>query len=90
MKTKLGTNDVLLTWRHHVPTMIRGRETESTVCFLLDPETKNVVSKGDAILAPQDNYSKSTGRKYSLKRALQNLELTKEARKAVWESYLSR
>lgn len=43
---------------------------------------------GNAFCSYKDNYSKSKGRKTSLKRALENLGVNKEIRKQVWCEYL--
>jgi hypothetical protein len=61
------------------------RSTEVTV---IDSKGKEVTGK--SICSKKDLFQKETGRKIALKRALEQLSLTKEERKRVWDDYRNR
>jgi hypothetical protein len=72
----------------------------STGCFLSDVsknETdgypfvgESVIGIGSARVHPLDQFSKSEGRKMSLKRALEDANLDREDRRLVWSAYHNR
>lgn len=59
---------------------------KQTHCNVLDGET--VVVTGIAQCAPQDNFSRATGRKVSLARALRSFD--RDTRTKFWEVYFSK
>ena len=71
----------------------RKRVQGATRCTIMDMETE----KGPAVIAitqawcsVKDQYSKETGRKVSLTRALHHLKLDKKQRTDVWHAYFNR
>lgn len=57
-----------------------------TTCSIFTRDGR-LVSSGEAQCSKKDMFSKETGRKVSLKRALESSSFTKEERAAVWEDY---
>lgn len=57
-----------------------------TTCSIFTKEGV-LLSSGEAECSKKDMFSKDTGRKVSLKRALETGPFTKEQRAAVWEDY---
>lgn len=57
-----------------------------TTCSIFTRDGR-FVSSGEAECSKKDMFSKDTGRKVSLKRALEDVPFTKEQRAAVWEDY---
>ncbi len=51
-------------------------------------DEKNWLTIGYAHCHPSDNYSKETGRKLSLARAIKDLQ--KQHRRTIWQAYLNR
>ena len=55
-----------------------------TVCTVA---TVGRISTGIATKSPKDLFNKNEGRKHSLEKALQHMNLTKDQRRKVWEDY---
>ena len=53
------------------------------------PQTK-LMCEGIARCSPLDNFNKEAGRKIALTRAIKVLELNRDEREVVWETYLNR
>ena len=75
MIVKLPTSDMKVNWQHHC-------DIGKTLCFLND------ILKGVATCSMDDHYCKETGRKVSMRRAIQ--DLPRQTRKLIWETYLNR
>jgi len=59
-----------------------------TFCGILKgDDPKKIVTAGVAACATNDHFSKETGRKLSLARAMKNYNMPKEERCVVWEIY---
>lgn len=64
------------------------RHTECKILQdLEDGENPNYISIGYARCHPNDNFNKELGRQYSMKKALEDGEFTKESRAVFWETY---
>lgn len=60
-----------------------------TYCIVTDKNDK-VLAKGDAICHEHDRFVKSTGRKLALARVLKLLNLDRDDRKLVWDTYFEK
>lgn len=64
------------------------RHTECKILQELEEgEQPGFISIGYARCHPKDNFSKELGRQYSLKKALEDGDFTKESRAIFWEEY---
>lgn len=61
-----------------------------TLCRIIDLETGEILAQGTAFCSLKDNFNRNTGRKVSLKKALEKLNLTAEQRKIYWDMYFER
>lgn len=66
---------------------------KSVTCFIRPaPKTKldrpKAIATGTALCSPLDNFSKCTGRKLALTRALEESGFSRDSRRAVWTEYL--
>lgn len=60
----------------------------STGCVLYAPDKSDTVLAASLVkLYYKDRYDREKGRRYALRRAMQNLGLSKEERTHVWERY---
>ena len=71
---------------------IPGARTETrtrdlTVCIVIDSTNDKEVGKATIVRGWNDKQNYDLARKESLKRALDNSNLTKEQRSAIWEEY---
>ena len=82
--TCCGTN-LMIKWRHTMDDS--GRKTLCQLYEIGKDRELFLLKKGAAFCHPQDQYCKSTGRKISLSRTLQNSQLDKYSRRLVWEQY---
>jgi hypothetical protein len=78
--------------RFHYTREAYGGQThrKDTVCSIYEKgegKPKSLLSEGDALLHPYDNFNTVKGRKIALTRALAPLD--KELRRAIWKGYLS-
>ena len=74
----MKVNDLTIKWLYrHVPIV--------TYCDIYVGET--LIATGQARCNPKDHFNKDGGRKLSLSRALQEIGLSKEDKKCVWEVY---
>ena len=64
----------------------KSLETSFTICSIIS-ENKNY--KGKAV-CKEGNYSKSEGRKRSLKNCFKNSNFTKEERRSIWKAYFEK
>jgi hypothetical protein len=66
-----------------------------TYCTIVDDELTTeretaVIGRGRAIVHPNDNFNKETGRKLSLRRALKDAGFSHSERTVIWLQYLMR
>lgn len=64
--------------------VFKYEDKRKTTCSVLD-ENSQVLTQGVAICGSRDHFCRDTGRKYSMKRALE--PLSKETRTKIWETY---
>lgn len=81
---KLDDESTPLRLVYGLPYDVRG-VTNCLITYSGEVETNAI---GNAFCSYMDNYSKSKGRKISLKRALEAIGVNKEIRKQVWCDYL--
>lgn len=90
-RASVGNYDVAFTFRHDrdVNFEIKRNKvvTAVTSCFLT-VNTENFEAL--AACAAEDNFCKEKGRKISLARALNEAQIPKDVRTAVWELYFKR
>ncbi len=65
------------------------KETISTTCYLFDEEL-NLGTVGKVQWYTKDPFSKEVARKRSLTKAINRMAINKEARRSIWQGYLSR
>lgn len=82
-----------LSWKGHDAMGIE----RYTTCQLWDMKNPNGVGRSDFLIAegvakchPYDNFTKASGRKISLTRAIDKLKLSKSDRASIWAAYLNR
>jgi len=80
MKIKYEDNEYFIGWNHGMSTL---HKTRATTCYIKNGD--RLVVEASSVCAPEDNFSKETGRKLSLTRALRDFR--KSFRKAAWEKY---
>ncbi len=56
-----------------------------SICRIIDTKTNEPVTIQSVVVHPKVNFSYEGGRKWALKRALENAEFTTEDRRAAWE-----
>lgn len=64
--------------------VFKYEDKRKTTCSILD-ENNQVLSQGHAECGRKDHFCKDTGRKYSMKRALE--PFSRETRSKIWETY---
>ena len=58
------------------------------ICTLQNAESKQVIAEAKAKLGKhENNFCKETGRVYSLRRLLSQLDLSKSERREIWKTY---
>ncbi len=65
----------------------------STICTISEVNGKDIigeVASGESFCSKTDKFLKATGRKISLKRALENLNLGNEIKPIIWMNYYQR
>ncbi len=80
-----------ITWEY--PKSYLGRSLGTTICKIVDDSIMGkpfLVSSGEASCSFRDKFSKEVGRKVSLTRAIESLNLPKQERRIIWETYHSR
>ena len=84
MKVKLNSGvEYWVSFFHHV----KNDKSPYTKCIIENNNEKNLVGIGVATLAIGDRFCKDKGRKIAMKRALTNLDLSKEVRLLFWNTY---
>lgn len=59
-----------------------------TECTLKNAETKEIVAEAKAVLGKKEkHFNKNEGRKWSLRKLLSKLSLSKEEREEIWNLY---
>lgn len=100
MKVKIKDELHYIQWRHvnnvgisdkkvnmfvHVKAEPKPSYTE---CTLQNAESKQVIAEAKAKLGKhENNFCKETGRVYSLRRLLSQLDLSKSERREIWKTY---
>lgn len=66
----------------------KSRRTECEILQFVPESDPNVVGYGESLCHPSDNFSKETGRKNSLNRAISHM--SREDRALIWAAYHNR
>ena len=80
MKVNTPQGEVLIKFHHIIP--------YETQCRIFNGETQ--IAAGYASCSDEDNFSRETGRKVSMSRALLHAGFPKEVRQEIWNKYLTR
>ncbi|MBC8147047.1 MAG: hypothetical protein H8E98_03580 [Bacteroidetes bacterium] len=92
MKIKIKGETYKVTWVHNRfqasvnQFAVNGGATE---CIFKSLDTEDKEYYGMAYCREDEPYVKAIGRKHSFARALDNLDITKEERKELWDQYLN-
>lgn len=92
MKTNIGKKTMIIKWRHNNPNQVTNNLNQVscnngfTECFIKDTDGK-VYANTTAICSGEDNFNKNVGRKISLARALNEINISKTERQQVWHDY---
>ena len=83
-------NNIFACFRHN--TNEENTHSGSTDCVLKVKDKEGnieVIGEGHSSVHHSDTYVKATGRKISLRRALENAKLDKEERTGAWSAYFN-
>ncbi len=86
------TEKYSVTWEYHKVKLHHTKlikETVTTTCYLYDDELE-AGTIGTVQWYTKDPFSKEIARKQSLKKAIARMNIGKEARRSIWQGYLSR
>lgn len=92
MKINIQGKEVAIKFYHNNHALPKGEKLpkegfeyeRGTTCIIFDVKGDEI-SSGSANVHPRDNFSKETGRKISLTRAIKNFNA--EARTQIWNEY---
>ncbi len=101
MKVKIKDEPHYIQWRHYNNVGITSRKLSMfetllypepmhsyTECSIQNAETKKVIATTKAVLGKNErNFCKETGRRYSLRRLLSELDISKSERREIWKTY---
>lgn len=90
MQIEVAGEKAWLEWQYFWDDDTEGYEWVTTRAILRSPDRKEPIAFEDALCNPQDRFCKDIGRKISLTRLLQSMNLSKEERRNVWNAYFDR
>ena len=88
MQIEIAGQKGALWWRYYDHKTCCSSNPSTSAVLAIEGEPNHRV--GHARCCPTDRFSKDVGRKISLSRLLQSMNLSKEERRKVWEQYHSR